>query len=186
MDIAKLRVKIGVHEFEAEGPSEQVSQQFDVWKSLIASSPPADKPSFQSNPVITPGSTTLGITTGEPSVLSLEASQLSPIFSIDEKRDAIILRTLPTGEDRHRMAVLLILFGYLRLKKIDEVLVTKLKASLQSSGSVPGRVDRATIPSVIDGLLMKSGSGKGGKYRLTNKGIAKTEEMVKGLLQQLT
>jgi hypothetical protein len=188
MDIAKLRIKIGVHEFEAEGPSDQVSRQFEVWKALITSAFPAEQlsPKAIQNTALMPGTAALGISGGDPAVSSVDASALAPIFTQDEKRDLVILRVLPTGEDRHRAAVLLTLLGYLRLKRMDEVGVTKLKASLQSSGSAPDRVDRAATPSVVDGLLMKSGSGKGGKYRLTNKGIVKTEELVNGLLQQLT
>jgi hypothetical protein len=116
---------------------------------------------------------------------NFDSDQLGRIFTIDDKRDLVTLRILPTGEDRHREAVLLVLYGYLRLRNSDEVVVTKLKASLESSGSAPDRVDRAAIPSQREGLLVKGGSGKGGRYRLTNKGIAKSEEIITSQLRQL-
>jgi hypothetical protein len=34
--VAKLRVKIGPHEFEAEGPRDVVAEHFDAWKQLVA------------------------------------------------------------------------------------------------------------------------------------------------------
>lgn len=186
MDTAKLRVKIGLHEFEAEGPSEQVSQQFEDWKTLISDLAATQAPlkPIHNNITVTPAS--LALTSQNPVLSVIDQAQLGSIYTIDEKRDLILLRVLPTGEDRHRAAVLLIIYGYLRQAQMDEVPVTKLMASLVSSGSAPDRVDRAATPSVNDGLLVKSGSGKGGKYRLTNKGITRTEEMVAGLLQQLT
>lgn len=178
MDTAKIRVKIGPHEFEAEGPAEQVAAQFAAWKDLIvlASSKPADKSQ--------PDNSGISIA-AQGYVTTIGTADLPHIYSFDEKRDLVTLRVLPIGEDRHREAVLLIIYGYLRQKNIDEVLVTKLKASLESSGSAPERIDRAAIPSQREGYLVKGGAGKGGKYRLTNKGIVKTEEIISGFLKQL-
>ena len=36
MDTFKLRLKVGPHEFEAEGAKDDVQAQFDAWKSLIS------------------------------------------------------------------------------------------------------------------------------------------------------
>lgn len=38
-DAIKIRVKIGPHEFEAEGPHEIVDAHFRTWQQLIASDP---------------------------------------------------------------------------------------------------------------------------------------------------
>jgi hypothetical protein len=178
METAKIRVKIGPHEFEAEGPASQVAEQFEAWKALIASvSAPAKALELTG--------TAGGTLTATGTISTIGQADLAHLYNLDEKRDLVTLRILPTGEDRHREAVLLTLYGYLRLKQMDEVVVTKLKASLEAAGSAPDRVDRAAIPSQREGYIVKGGSGKGGKYRLTNKGIGKTEEMIHKLLQQL-
>ena len=39
MDIYKLKIKIGEHEFEAEGPTEVVQSQFEAFKGLVSSFP---------------------------------------------------------------------------------------------------------------------------------------------------
>ncbi len=38
-DNYRLKIKIGQHEFEAEGPADVVREQFQVFKDLIASAP---------------------------------------------------------------------------------------------------------------------------------------------------
>nr|WP_281719470.1 hypothetical protein [Nitrosomonas nitrosa] len=186
MDTAKIRVKIGVHEFEAEGPAELVSQQFDSWKALIDSE--AKQKSFEppTPTVITPLSGTAQMAGSISAMLFTDsAEQLSRLYSLDDKRDLITLRVLPIGEDRHREALLLVLYGFLRLKNQDEIVVTKLKAALESSGSTPDRIDRTAEPYQREGYLVKGGMGKGGKYRLTNKGVTKAQEKVQELLAQL-
>ena len=39
MESYRIKVKIGEHEFEAEGPAEIVQSQFETFKQLIASQP---------------------------------------------------------------------------------------------------------------------------------------------------
>ncbi len=39
MDTQKLKMKIGIHEFEAEGPVDIVQSQFAAFKELIAALP---------------------------------------------------------------------------------------------------------------------------------------------------
>src|SRR5947209_4527541 len=43
MDTQKLKIKIGEHEFEAEGPTEIIKEQFAIFKDLIASTPATKK-----------------------------------------------------------------------------------------------------------------------------------------------
>lgn len=52
MDGYKLRVKIGDHEFEAEGPADVVKEQFELWKSLVTSAPPPQTPRIDTPPPI--------------------------------------------------------------------------------------------------------------------------------------
>lgn len=182
MDVYKLRVRIGPHEFEAEGPRDSVVAQFEAWKELVASLPSTLRHEAQR--------------TGQPSSQGAEApllpsdgpsgEDLRHVFDLDEKRNLVTLRVQPAGERRYCDAILLVLYGYRRLRDKDEVQVTRLKAALESSGLTPGRIDRAAEPYRREGLLIKSGLAKGGKYRLTNKGSRQAEEMIRGHLSQLT
>lgn len=174
MEAFKLRVKIGPHEFEAEGPKESVTAQFEAWKALIGSTPPTTPPISKVVAAATEVRTREGFTAPWD------------IFEVEDKRKLVTLRVHPTGETRDADAVLLILYGYRQAFQQEDVPVTKIMESLRVSGLRPGRVDRAASPHVRAGLLLKAGkSGKGGKYRLTTTGFARADEMARSLFEQL-
>jgi hypothetical protein len=61
-----------------------------------------------------------------------------------------------------------------------------LMAALEMSGLTGlHRIDRPVRPYVTSGLLLQTGKLKGTKYRLTNKGLQRAEELVRAHLQQL-
>jgi hypothetical protein len=179
MDTYKLRIKIGNHEFEAEGPVEVVKEQFESWKGLLGLSPakgtdsPAAALSGNSVTRITEIHTPEGITTP------------LDVFDHDDKRKLVTLRVHPTSEDRDADAALLVLYGYKEIEAKDEVPVTKLKDALEVSGLRPDRVDRTLAPHMREGLILKAGRGKGGKYRLTNTGYARAQQMVYELFEKM-
>ena len=47
MENTRIKIKIGNHEFEAEGPSKIVQEQFEAFKQLIASTPQHVAPSLK-------------------------------------------------------------------------------------------------------------------------------------------
>jgi hypothetical protein len=98
----------------------------------------------------------------------------------------VTLRVPVKGERRVADAVLLILYGYRRLQEQDEVLTTRLMTALEVSGftELP-RIDRPVAVHIKDGLLIQAGRLKGTKYRLTNRGIQRAEEIIRSLLEQL-
>lgn len=173
METFRLRVKIGPHEFEAEGPKESVTAQYESWKALIASTPATTS---QVNKVV---AAAIGVRTREG------FSAPWDIFDVEDKRKLVTLRVHPTGETRDADAVLLILYGYRQTFQQEDVPVTKIKESLRVSGLRPERVDRTAAPHVRAGLLLKAGRGKGGKYRLTNTGFAQADEMARSLFERL-
>ena len=179
MATTKLRVKIGQHEFEAEGPPDQVAAQFADWKALISTSAAEPK---------TPGDDAfMRLSKAAEEVKTRDGFRAIPwdVFHVDDKRDLLSLTVHPTGESRDADALLLLLWGYKMAKEKDEVPVTILKYSLEQSGIRPGRIDRAMAPHLAAGWVLKGGHGKGGKYRLTNIGATKAEEMARRLFEKL-
>lgn len=178
MENYKIRVKVGSNEFEAEGPREAVEAQFEAWKELIksqpisASIPDQNKPNLPSNVV---------------EVRTRDGVFSAPwdIFGVDDKRKLVTLKAHPTGENRDADAILLILYGYLKALEQQEVLVTNLKNSLAQSGLRPERIDRAIAPYLRENLVLKTGSGKGGKYRLTNTGLTKADTLARTLFEKM-
>src|SRR3989442_13476553 len=102
METHKLRIKIGPHEFEAEGTKEAVAAQFEAWQQLVASLPP-EKPDA-GRPKIP--RTVTEIKTPEGRTAPWD------VFYVDDKRKLVTLRVHPSGENRDGDAGLLILYGY--------------------------------------------------------------------------
>lgn len=177
MENYKIRIKVGPHEFEAEGPRDAVEAQFAVWKELIQAQPQA-KVSDKQGPVLP---------TNVTEVRTREGYFSAPwdIFNVDEKRKLVTLKAHPAGENRDADAILLILYGYLKANQQDEIVVTKIKESLGVSGLNPDRIDRTVGKYIGEGLLLKTGRGKGGKYRLTNTGLARADELARLLFEKM-
>ena len=186
MENTRLKVKVGNHEFDAEGPPEQVSAQFQAWKELITALPVAPQTSPQHDGRRT---ITLPVDAVEEVKTREGRSATWDIFGGYED-DLMTLKVHPpAGDTRDSDAILLVLYGYRKAGNegagLAEVPVTKLKESLEVSGMRIGRIDRAAAPYLKSGYLLKSGRGKGGIYRLTNTGFSKAEEMARKLFEQL-
>ncbi|HKQ59497.1 MAG TPA: hypothetical protein VJY35_16655 [Candidatus Eisenbacteria bacterium] len=173
MENHKLRVRVGVHEFEAEGTEEAVAAQFAVWKELINGS--SAKP-LQPSPPAARGT--------EPRARE-GYIHIPGVFMTDDKRKLVTLEVHPPGESREADALLLLLYGYSTVYSLDLVPVTKLLEAMAVSGLRVDRVDRALAPHTRAGYVLKAGRGKGGKYRLSNTGHARAEEMAKELSGKL-
>ncbi len=175
----RLRTKIGDCEFDAEGPTDEVRAQFEIWKGLVESTgakPPT--PVGDGNPgAPTPAAVAPGV---------LGEAQLAQVFQRDDRRDVVTLRALLEGENRDAETLQLALYGFRVLRGEDEVPVTRLKPALEVSGAAPGRVNRTAAPLLRAKSVTKSGTAKGQRYRLTNKGVREAEELVRQLVQQLS
>jgi hypothetical protein len=82
IEVVKLRMKIGVHEFEAEGPRDVVTAQLETWKHLAG---------LGAAPATADGRTASG---GDPA--------LCPLFAADAERKLIRLRVSPRGKGATR------------------------------------------------------------------------------------
>ncbi len=166
-----MHIKVGPHEFQGEGPEEAVKASFEDWKSMITL--------FGQQ---TGAAMNRGGRDADQSQSSLSDTQLTRLFLLDDKKNLVTLRLLPRGDDRDADAVLLILHGFQRLRDQIEVPVTQLKPSLKQSGCNIDRVDSVVAKYFRDGLLNKGGSGKGGRYSLTNSGIQKAVSLALALI----
>jgi hypothetical protein len=170
MDTQRLKVKIGDNEFEAEGPPESVQAQFDAWKSLVSTAPPTvpDKPASDGS---------------KPGETQEETGELPSIFSVDDRKKLVSLAVLPAAGagNRDADAMLLLLYGYKVKYGLEDLIVGRLKESMAVSGRRIERIDRTIQPHLKANYVLKGGQGKGGKYRLTNTGIARAKELMEAL-----
>ena len=103
MDSHKLKIKVGQHEFEAEGDAETVKAQFNIFKELVSGSviePPPPQPPSQDEPA-KPPAIQAETTTGED-----VDGQLSKIMKVDKRTVSLTVRAGNIDE-----AVLLLVYG---------------------------------------------------------------------------
>ncbi len=171
MSESRLKVKIGDHEFEATGPTDEVAKQFADFKELIATLP-AKTPDIVLHDIV-PDPTA-------SSFLPSPASEIMKIFKVDDR--VVSLTAKPSNEND---AALLILLGQKALRKNEASTGGEVKDGLEQSGYKPLRVDRMMDGFVAEGLVLINGKNRGKKYRLSNPGLAKAQALADELQRKL-
>lgn len=166
METYKLKIKIGVHEFEAEGPQEAVERQFEAFKELVASQPSPPPPKeTPPKPQVTP-SPPNGGPEGPRGGLRLDA-----IMRVEGRVVSLTATPQEVGE-----AALLILLGQKIQRTNDTPTGAEIADGLRQSGyTIRDRVRTILDGFVAEGLVMRIGSGRSTRYRLTNIGIPRAE-----------
>ena len=126
MEGYRLKIKVGPHEFEAEGSEQSVSEQFKEWKQLIETvAALTSSPQGQGSGEAGEGDDGHESTPGE----------LPSIFRLDRRRRLVSLAWHPTGDRREADALLLLIYGFARAFEQEDVAVTSLKEAMATSGS---------------------------------------------------
>lgn len=173
----KLRIKIGDAEFEAEGSQESIKLQYDAFLAALAATPKAAPVSPPGNSF--PWNGVQGV--GAAGDIGANQDQLiAKAYNADGDKDLVSLKYLPKGDAREADALLLLLYGYSKLKGAEAVLGTQLLRAARQSGLPLDRVDRHIAKH--ETFLMKGGARKGMKYSLNNQGFVKAAELLKLLM----
>jgi hypothetical protein len=171
----RLKIKIGHHEFEAEGPADVVDSQFQAFKELIASMPLPLSPytHLETRKEEIPAT----ITPPKPDLPGTDAA-LSKIMNVDNRVVSLTVRA-KTIED----AVLLILYGQKTLRDNDAITGGEVMEGLTATGGFSiARVDRLLEKLGRDGDAIVIGERRGKRYRLTNAGLAKARIVAADLI----
>jgi hypothetical protein len=166
----KIRVKVGVNEFDAEGPKEFVEELFKRFELLVNAKVPM-LPVAQSR---------TDSDTSHSGDMVVSVSPFAKVFHQEENRISLIGRF--SGDDRELDAALLILLGHKELRGIDAVPAYELLSGLNQTGYTIERADRIMKRGKERGLLNFSGVRRGTKYRLTVPGMTKAKELAKEIL----
>jgi FKBP-type peptidyl-prolyl cis-trans isomerase (trigger factor) len=161
----KLKIKVGEHEFEGEGPADIVQAQFGLFKEMIAAVP-IRKPQAESQQ--------------EEKRQELDTLPHQPIEKVMKAEGRVI--SLTAKCDTVDEAVLLILLGQKDFRNNQEVTGSEIMDGLKQSGYQIDRVDRVTDKLSEDGDMITVGIHRGRRYRLTNQGLAKALTIVKELI----
>jgi hypothetical protein len=152
MDTQKLKIKIGEHEFEAEGPIDVVQAQFAAWKDLIAAAPakPKEPASEKSTDKNTP----------------LPHLTLDKIMKVEGRVVSLTARAETVEE-----TALLILLGQKELRGNQEVTGSEIMDGLRQSGYAISRADTLMDKLSTDGSVITVGVHRSRRYRLSNSGL---------------
>jgi hypothetical protein len=162
MEPYRLKLKVGEHEFEAEGPTDAVQRQFEDWKELIASLP------RQTND--TPAANANQENSEKPSETALPS--MDKIFRADGR---VISLTAPPNSIPE--AALLVLLGQRHYRTNEQVTGSEVMDGLQQSGFKMARVDRMMDALANEGLVIRSGQHRGTRYRLSNTGLTRAQQI---------
>jgi hypothetical protein len=174
----RLKIRIGGNEFEAEGDKDAVQSQFEAWKDLVANMP-ASTPTLASPPPPALGAPaplpSLGLPAGGSALFEKLFRREGPVVSIT---------ILPTGTNRDADAALLILFGQKLYNGDDQVTGGRMGQGLDHSGVAVPRVDRM-FGDYMPQYVIRSGVRRAVRYRLTNPGYAKAQEIATELVNSV-
>jgi hypothetical protein len=163
----RLKIKIGDHEFEAEGPADVVQNQFAMFKELLGSRAAAKREQSE-----------------EPKSEHPDADPKRPAFDkiMRSEGRVVSLTVHPESVDE---AIMVVLLGQRHFRQNDSVTGGEIIDGLRQSGHTVSRVDYQLDRLSTEGSVIKVGTGRASRYRLTNKGLTKAEEIANNFLLQV-
>lgn len=185
MEKLRLRVKASDYELEVEGSREFLNEQYEAFKRLLEdvtqkSVMPrtAEKIDFPSSrdPHVPPlpGEKT-GASRNSP------AKSFQKLLVWNDRTQRVASTVLPDGPTRIADTVLLLLLGYRELRGLSQISALLLNQGLRFAGFDDFRLDREMAPYLKSRLVLRSGVGKGSRYRLTTRGVKRAQELVQTL-----
>ena len=185
MENLKLRIKVRDCELEAEGPQTFVHEQFEAFKQLLADMTQKSVLSELRDETDRVPSQELSSPPRFPHEQALPknspAAALQKLLTWNDRTQQVTCAVIPEGHLRTADTVLLLLWGYQELRGLSEISAMILNRGLKSAGFSQFRLDRIMTPYLKDRLVLRSGVGKGGRYRLTTRGVEKAQDLVQTL-----
>jgi hypothetical protein len=168
MGNTRVKIKIGEHEFEAEGPPEIVQAQFETFKKFIETAPKfiETAPKQSEEPKIPP----------PPAANNVEV-KLDRICHVDGR---VISLTVKPESDAE--AALLVMLGQRVYRENEAVTASEINDGLEQSGYRIERLDRVMKPLLDEGSLVTIGFKKGTRYRFTNPGLARAQTIAREVI----
>lgn len=173
MEVSRIKIKIGDHEFEAEGPAEIVKDQFESFKQLL-SNQEIIRSTTQPTKVVQ------NITQQQDTEAELYGN-LPKIMEVSGR--VVSLTALPPSTSD---AALLILLGQKELRENSSSSAQEVGDGLAQSGRPVPRVDRVMDSIIEQALVIKTGIKRSTRYRLTNQGVSRARELARELLASVS
>lgn len=174
----KLRSKIGINEFDADGPEKVVKEQYQLFLQAIAGQP---QPPFQQQNGSAAGSNGHASASSDapPSDEVIEAIWNRAYLRKDNK---LSLHVLPKTKTVVADGLVLLIYGFQKLLGLEAVGSIALMEAAKQSGLRIDRIDR-NIPVEHMKLVIRGGQGKGTRYSVNNRGAAYAQELLEKLFE---
>ena len=189
MERLKLRIKLRDCEFEADGSQAFVNEQFKAFRQLIADMTQKSVVSaLRDKADIVSSREPLPPTPFPDKPLLPENSpdaSFQKLLAWDNRTQQVTCVVLPEGPSRTANTVLLLLLGHRELRGSGEISALALNQGLKTAGFSQFRLDRIMAPYLKDLLVLRSGVGKGRRYRLTTRGLEKAQDLVQTLAKHI-
>lgn len=173
MDNNRLKIKIGDQEFEAEGPPEIVQAQFAAFRELVSIIPPRQSAKEQE--------TGNQNKTNQPQKATTDGPlELSRIMKVEGR---VVSLTVRPGslED----ALMLMLLGQKVFRNNDGVTGSEIVDGLRVSGQSKEGSGRVLQKVAEEGCVIITGTHRGKRYRLTNQGATKAQEIARAAIRSV-
>jgi hypothetical protein len=165
-------MKIGDHEFEAEGTPENVQAQLEAFKELMLASQSKNADNAQDDSA--EAQVKQEVKTDSPHV------PLERILHVSGR--VVSLTALPSSTEA---AALLIVLGHKNLRNNESVTGQEIGDGLAQSGRPVARTDRVMDKAISEAYIMKSGFKRSTRYRLTNLGNQRALAIARELIATL-
>ncbi len=167
MTTLRIKIKVGDHEFEADGPPEAVQAQVLTFARLIGrEDKPEEKEAAPPEIVAIPA----------PAAPPPPPSAITRIGRVDGK-----LVSLNVECRSLEQAVLLVLLGQHKLRGNSAVAGTEIMDGLRKSGIAVDRADHILKRQASAGNVVVTGRRRLKRYRLTTDGIEKAQKIAQAL-----
>lgn len=170
----RLKIKIGAAEFEAEGDPELVKAQFEAFLKAI----PEASAIVPAPAAPLPPAAPVGANPAAPAPGNLDQDLLGRVFA---QGDPLSLTALPRTDNANPDALLVLLYGYHKIRGEATVTGTMLMKSAKKSGVPVERVDRSLGSN--EQYVNAAGAKKGRRYSLNNRGLAQAEAVIRGMVE---
>jgi hypothetical protein len=179
-------MRIGEAEFEADVPENKVQPMYHQFLCMLERRSRAPGTPASYAPVSVSDSATQADRTP---IVEVAARSGSPVEPLDQTSDRALLMRIfdlhedgtvtlkmpPTGADANADALLLLLYGYYRLKNEEYVLATQLFRAAAQSGFALRR--SANEYARHSRFVVRGGQRKGSHYSLSSQGLAVVREI---------
>jgi len=185
-EFRRLKMKVGEAEFEADVPENKVQPMYAQFLFMLErrNQPPVRAVTDGAEPckreTDTQATFRIGWADDPDFGETFDQALLTRIF--DLRQDGVVrLKVLPRGPDKNADAILLLLYGYHRLKNATCVLATELFRAAEGSGI---SLQRPAKELVRNGrFVYRGGQRKGSHYSLNDQGLAMARELAAKMLE---